>query len=52
MIFALINLSSALHNGRCVNQWRRKLENFEGDGVEKIGVKGGYPLENSLVLVH
>ncbi len=28
-------------------QWRRKLEIFEGDGDEKIGVKGGYPLENS-----
>ena len=24
-------------------QWRRKLENFEGDGDEKIGVKGVTP---------
>ena len=31
-------------------QWRRKLENFEGDGDEKLRVKGGHPLENSSVL--
>ena len=29
-----------------------KLKNFEGDGDEKFGVKGGYLLENSSVLVH
>ena len=32
-------------------EWRRKLENFEGDGNEKLGVKVGYHLENS-VLAH
>ncbi len=31
-------------------QWRRKLENFEGDGDKNIGVKGGYSHENSSVL--
>ncbi len=30
----------------------RKLRNFEGNRDNKFGVKGGYPLENSLVLAH
>ncbi len=34
------------------HQWRWKLENPEGEGDEKFGVKGGYPLENSSVLAH
>ncbi len=33
-----------------VIQWRRKLENFEGDGDEKIGVKGGLPQSSSFIL--
>ncbi len=36
----------------CIDQWRQKLENFEGDGDEKVGVKGGYSLANSSVLAH
>ena len=34
------------------HQWRRKLENIEGGGCEKVGVKGGYSLENSSVLAN
>ena len=35
-----------------IHSGRRKLENFEGNGDEKFGVKGGYPLEKSSVLAH
>ncbi len=45
-------VSSTLPLQICIiQQWRRKLENFEWNGNEKYGVRG-VPLENSLVLAH
>ena len=38
--------------GRHCPEWQWKLENFEGDRDHKFGVKGGYSLKNSSVLVH
>ncbi len=32
------------------DHWRRKLENFKGDGDENSGVKGRLPLQNSAIL--
>ena len=42
-----------LFQNRIFTQWRRKLKNFEGDGDENFGVKGGgLPLKTSSVMAH